>query len=257
MSTRIGEQSISAISPCRPLVHDDVAATAKTSTGGTRYGREARRTLPWLVQRIGCWGRVWSPPLPAPVALFQLFPCGRRWHSQNPITPSFRLSSMAPQFKRQPTHAVSRSFCVSPLDLPSPQQVVHKYISFGTGISCWLSMPAAISPTSLLVPLFCLFCLFCPNFSQNFRRTAQCQSVLPNYPSHNIIRTWCSPVSNLITGYSLVSSRAQPPGSFLLVCLAEAANLFENHRIFSHLSRDLQHTSEFKTAPPSSRLVTR
>lgn len=90
----------------------------KRRPGGIRYGREARRThctLPWLLQRIGCWGRVWSPPLPAPVALFQLFPCGRRWHSQNPITPSFRLLSMAPQFKSQRTPCLGLPVC-PPLD---------------------------------------------------------------------------------------------------------------------------------------------
>lgn len=56
-------------------------------------------------------GGVWSPPLPAPVALFQLFPCGRRWHSQNPITPSFRLLSMTPQFKSQRTPCLGLPVC--------------------------------------------------------------------------------------------------------------------------------------------------
>lgn len=54
---------------------------------------------------------------------------------------------------QKPTHAMSRP-CVSPLDLPSPHQVVHKYISLDTGISRRLNMPAATSPTSLLLPLF-------------------------------------------------------------------------------------------------------
>lgn len=256
VSTRIGEQSISAISPCRPLVHDDVAATAKTSTGGIRYGREARRThctLPWLLQRIGCWGRVWSPPLPAPVALFQLFPCGRRWHSQNPITPSFRLLSMAPQLKANARH-VSAFLCVPLSILTSPHQVVPKYISLDTGISRRLNMPAATSPTSLLVPLFC------PNFSQNSRER---HSVNPSYPHiHPIspLRTWCfSRFKPYYRIQSCIQHHQQNPTAGILlpsslcagvlVYLAWAANLFENHRIFSHLSRDLHHTSGVKTAP--------
>ena len=74
------------------------------------------RPADWLL------GRSVVPPLPAPVVLFQLFPCGRRWHSQNPITPSFRLWLMAPQFKSQRTPCLGPPVCVS----IRPRQVLSK-----------------------------------------------------------------------------------------------------------------------------------
>lgn len=144
---------------------------------------------------------------------------------------------------------VSAFLCVPLSILTSPHQVVPKYISLDTGILRRLNMPAATSPTSFLVPLFC------PNFSQNSRER---HSVNPSYPHiHHInpLRTWC--FSRFKPYYRIQSyiqhQQQNPTAGILLPCvlvyLAWAANLFENHRIFSHLSRDLHHTSGVKTAP--------
>lgn len=148
---------------------------------------------------------------------------------------------------------VSAFLCVPLSILTSPHQVVPKYISLDTGISRRLNMPAATSPTSLLVPLFC------PTFFlPELQRTAQCQSVLPTYPSHKPpSHMVLLPFQTLLQDTVLYPTPpAEPnrrdPSSLcagVLVYLAWAADLFENHRIFSHLSRDLHHTSGVKTAP--------
>lgn len=206
-SNQSAQSRHAALSP-----HDDVAATAKMSIGGIKHGREAdalcRGSSSGLAAGEECGSPAASSCRPVPT-----FPMRAQMAFSEPDHPLFSPLVDGTTIQK-PTHAMSRPSCLCLHSTStSPQQVVPKYSSPGTGISRWLSMPAATSSTYVLVPLFW------PNFSQNPRERHTVSPSEPSYPPlHPIIpfAHGAFPVSNLSTRHSLVSntsSRTQPPAS--------------------------------------------